>query len=644
MSGSSGLCDFVVGLHDDWLEDRKNILDHQMNTALKLFKGEDIGKWKFEEGKEWRSDTVIKWVKVKVFSAFSVLCDVLFQGGQIPFNLIDSPFNKQELDEQGQERSEESRDQMRDKIQEQNADRKADREYMRKIMALAIYGLSWSKYDVIEVERQFYQPTDYGPEGYQEQRFEPGSSAEKVPGWSYRSPLCIVWDMDNEDIQKGGGVIEIDALSAYDLRQKKGGFGYIDDNIDHILVEHEKDTKLSEDDSALKPGKRLLTKHRANIRLLECWVLAPRALVETFEKDLENKVSPDDFTIELENEDQGDDVEIMVQIAKSSSKEEIVKFSRVEPEMRPYQLGVWEQQIDETTGHGIPESMKDLSTTYNGLIRAFEDNTKTAGNVERAVIKDYVAPGQLSTPHKPGKQYDIDPSIGDVRKAIMPVVTPDVTGGIVQGLNIVQELIDIIPQIPSILHAGTEKQGKKTAFETSQLIEMAGKYLGSVIRNIDEQFIEPETTWNYRYNMADPDYKGEKGNWVVHPNGFSSFQNKVVRLQKLKEILGMIVQNELLGAETKLRPHLEEIYKGSDLDPDVFLKSEEEKQKEMEQRAMAEEKARRELQAAEEAKLQMEADLKVKQAIVEGGIESDQAEEEFQREMKRDKKEKGDKS
>jgi len=619
MSGSSGLCEYIVGRYDDWAKDRKDILDGQMNTALKLFKGEDIGKWKFEEAEGWRASTVIKWVKVKVFSAYSVLCDVLFQGGKIPFNLVDSPFNKHELEnEDAQERTENARDQMRDKIQEQNADRKADREYMRKIMAMAIYGLAWSKYNVIDVDREYYDQVSFG----QEQRFESASTTEKVPGWEYRSPFSIVWDMDCENIQKGGGIIESENVSPYDLRQKKGQSGCIDTNIDHILAEHDKEAKLDEDSGTLPPGKRLLNKHRANIQILEAWVLAPRALVESFEKDVKNKVSPDNYSIQVENEDEGDDVEIMAQIAKSSSKQEIIKFIRNEPNKRPYCLAVWEQLVDETTGHGIPESMKDLSTTYNGLIRSIEDNVKQSGNVERAVKRSFFRPGQLDTPHKPGKQYDVDESVDDVRKAIMPIVTPDITQGSVQFLNIVHELLDIVPQIPSILHGGTEKDGKKTAFETSQLIEMAGKYLGSITRNIDEGLIEPETKWIYDYNMADPEYPGEKGNWIVHPGGFSSFQNKVVKIQKLKELLGMIVSNEQLMAEAKIRPHLDEIYKGSDLDPDVFLKSEDDKAKEQEQQAIMREQAKKEMQEQEQIK-----------ASTEAATKSALAEEEFQRKM-----------
>ena len=618
MSGSSGLCQFIVGRYDDWAKDRKDILDGQMNTALKLFKGEDISKWKFEEAEDWRSSTVIKWVKVKVFSAYSVLCDVLFQGGKIPFNLIDSPFNKRELDEEGQKLNETSREQMQDKIQEQNADRKADREYMRKIMAMSIYGLAWSKYNIVDVDREYYDQVSYGSA----QRFQQASTTEKVPGWEYRSPFSIVWDMDNEDIQKGGGVIEQESLSAYDLRQKKGQHGYIDANIDHILAEHDKDSKIDEDGNSLPPGKRLLNKHRANIKTLEAWILAPRALVESFEKDVENKVEPDNYSTDIEHEDQGDDVEIMAVVAKSTSKEEIIKFIRHEPNKRPYRLAVWEQLVDETTGHGIPESMKDLSTTYNGLIRSIEDNTKLSGNVERAVKKSFFKPGQLDTPHKPGKQYDVDESVDDVRKALMPIITPDVTQGSVQVLSIVHELIDIMPQIPSILHGGTEKDGKKTAFETSQLIEMAGKYLGSVIRNIDEQFIEPETKWVYDYNMADPEYPGQKGNWVVHPNGFTSFQNKVVKIQKLKELLGMIVSNENLMSEAKIRPHLDEIYKGSDLDPEVFLKSEEEKAEEQQQQAMMREQAKKEMLEQEQAKVSADA-----------AVKSKLAEEEFHRKM-----------
>lgn len=63
--------------------------------------------------------------------------------------------------------------------------------------------------------------------------------------------------------------------------------------------------------------------------------------------------------------------------------------------------------------------------------------------------------------------------------------------------------------------------------------------------------------------------------------GFPLFQSKYVRNNNIRQMLQLVLSDpELLRSEAKLRPYLEELCKGSDLDDQVFLKTEADKQKE----------------------------------------------------------------
>jgi hypothetical protein len=62
----------------------------------------------------------------------------------------------------------------------------------------------------------------------------------------------------------------------------------------------------------------------------------------------------------------------------------------------------------------------------------------------------------------------------------------------------------------------------------------------------------------------------------VIATGFSSFQNQVVRLNKLLQTLNTIIASPDLSRMHKLQWLLTEIYKAQDIDPDQLLKSPEE--------------------------------------------------------------------
>jgi len=165
-----------------------------------------------------------------------------------------------------------------------------------------------------------------------------------------------------------------------------------------------------------------------------------------------------------------------------------------------------------------------------------------------------------------------------------------------------------VSQLPKILQGEVSTQGKpETAFQSNQLQINAGKYLGGVIKNIDEGIIEPMGNAFQRYNMLMR--QGPEGNFVAKATGFSSFQNTMMRLQKLMQYITLVLSDDRLAAEGKLRETLEEIVKAMDLSPDLHLKSAQEKQEAAEQEAAAaaeQENKVKEL-AAEQARMEEEA-------------------------------------
>ncbi|EFK95700.1 conserved hypothetical protein, partial [sediment metagenome] len=247
--------------------------------------------------------------------------------------------------------------------------------------------------------------------------------------------------------------------------------------------------------------------------------------------------------------------------------------------------------LDEAQGQGIPDNMEGIQYLFNGILRSGLDNYKLAANVILALKSRFFEdPAQLDQPVKPGLRFDLSDSCDDARKAMQQVIIQDVSQSAMPWLQQLWAIKDTISNVPDILQGtiGPQQKGD-TAYEWSQRLDFGSKYIGLGIRNYDEMMIEPEVMDLYVYNMRDPNFQGGKGDYIVHANGFASFQDKLIKTQKLKEMLGLMLASEALGVWVKVRPHIEQIYRNLDLDPEEFLKTEEEYQQE--QKAQAEQQA-----------------------------------------------------
>jgi hypothetical protein len=221
---------------------------------------------------------------------------------------------------------------------------------------------------------------------------------------------------------------------------------------------------------------------------------------------------------------------------------------------------------------------------------------------------------------------DIASECDDARKAFSQVVLTDVSS---QCLNLIPKCDQYAEEdsmLPRITQ-GMESDKTMTAYETAQQLEKATKYISTVIRNFDESWIEPVIDWCYRYNMMDPKIQKGKGAYKIQALGFASFQDKVVRVQQLRGALMLALSNPVLTYNTEIRELLQELYRRSDIDPDVYMKSvqrlEEESAKQQADPMML---ATLQKLAAEIEKLRADATAKIAQAEVNSGkLQIDQA-------------------
>lgn len=652
MANNTGLAQFLLKRWDEWDKNWKTVLGPKLEANLAAIQNKDDPSkkpFKHEEGIDWRSDVNLPIIKTKIFALYSMICDIILKGDTLQFGLKRSPYEEElnEADEPARQKWEKDKQLMEDKIKEQLQEFKAIREKKKKLLGLLTYGRCWSKFDKRLVKIKTYAPVMVASqwEEPQEEATEWARQVIKkqVPGHRYISIWNIRWDMETENIQEGSGIAERMFDSVYGLRQlkKKQDEFYIPEHIQKVIDEHKHSHSSGDDMDSVEPGIREFANRKKGIRRIGFWIRAPRKNVEEFEDKISQmrikkgrnylNYDPENFdlTTVTDDDESGDDVEIMAEVAG----EEVIRFARVDPGIRPFKTAVAEITLDDSVAWGIGDNLKDMAYIGIGLWRAFLDNARLQANVILATKRRMFAdPGKADDPITPGWRLEVSESCDDARKALAQVTIQDTTGGLINGMGINDKHIDRFSMLPEILQGSVlPKQKPDTAYELSQLMENATRYVGSIVKN-DDELTEDEIKDLYDYNMDDPEVKG-KGNYTVYATGFATFQKKVVQLTVLKQLLVMSLADPELRKEIKNRAHLEVIYEDSELDPDDFLKSE--KEKLIEQKAMAQIQAEAALgaqqQAAQAQAMQLEQDTT--KIAAKGKVDSDLKEQDFQREI-----------
>lgn len=640
MATKTGLAEYLTKRFEAWKKDRQTILEPKWQNALNSMKRVDNStkkKFKKDEGEDWRDDSYIGITKAKIYTVYSILVEILLNKGQIPFSLEPSPYQTDLMDDQQQAAIESEIDKMEDLIREQQADRKADREMMKKLLSLLIYACCISKYNIESVIRKRWAKQAYVKQGLEQYaeaqavRYEQQTDERPVPGHVYVSVWNMFWDMEGGDLQTCDGYCERQMVSCTDLRKKKGKPYYIDEAIDRAISEYRKNQSVKDSD-ALPPGQREISDRKKSLLDLEFWCVAPRRLVYSVLSDIGKGVDPNEweFTDPSDREETDEEVEILCEMVG----DEIIRIAPNQTGERPHKVAFWECNLDELTGDGIPDNLTDIQHLLNGLVRAFMDNKKLSANVILGVKERLLAdPSQLDNGIKPGTKLNISEATDDVRKALQQVTIQDVGATLMDAIGLIWSWKDSISQVPEILQGSTlPKNRTDTAYELSQLLQFGSKYIGMGVANFDEAIIEPEVTDLYNYNMMDPNVQEGKGEWTVHAEGFETIQEKLVKTQKLKELLGLVFAAPQLLTFVKVRPHLEGIYSSMDLDPEDYLKSEEEIQQEM----IAQQQAQQQEAFLQRAEMEKARTQQLEDKAIDNKLESDQKEQDFQRDIIKD--------
>jgi hypothetical protein len=588
--------DLVTYILDDcldvWKQQRKNLIEGKWQENLDAFNCDSNGKkWKkSEDEEEWMSKTFVPITKIKILGFWSIIIDLLLMNNRIPFDLKPSPLDQLNLNKQDKAYDDAIQAQIeagKMLIDQQFLDCQADRVLMKLVMSDAMYGECISKFYVKEVVRKGYVQKSYAPQGLPDPegkytRFEKVEEVHNSPAVEYWSVWDVWRDLETDNLQDGVGIICYQPRSAYHMRKKIGQPYYIDQSILDVISGKSaiqagvvpQGTSTS-NTSSEPPGRRQIKKRRNNIEVFEFWGRAPRVAVEKFEKEAGLR---EDVTESENGIDDGDEIEILCEIANN----EIIRFCRNEEGHRPWYRSVWEEKLDYSYASGVADNVADMQLVINGMTRAYENNKKLSGNVMG--IGNSEKTPNWDKKFKPGLYIEADETVEDVRTAWQQIIITDVGESLMNGMGMFERYADDSSMLPKIVQGATlDKRKPDTFSEMNMLQQNAGKYTGGVIKNLDEGTIENWCNDFFSYNMDDPANQQGKGNFIAQALGYSSYQDRIVRVNKILQALQLVGGNPEFSKECQLDKMLFEAFKALDIDTGSFIKTEEQKQAEFQQ-------------------------------------------------------------
>lgn len=578
----AGPTEYLQTRFTNYQTNRKNIQDKWDRNHRAFIREEGDEVWKSGEGEKWRSKTYLGKTREKVMAATALIIDIMLQSGKIPYAFKPSRWQSEGLvSPDDQLLIEQSIEAMTAHVDQQLVDTHADRQLMKHAMSLGLYGMTWGKRIVHDVKRSGWRKQTLTVDGIEDYSRTPTAETWakwqvqfKSPGWVYVPVWDIFWDLESPDnIQESAGLFHRQIVSPFWLRSKIGRPYFIESNLIAAAKEagspganQSPNINDTTDMTSLAPMLRDMTYRNNTLTYREYWGRIPREQAKKIEENLVQygwEGEPSDLHIE-ESEQPGDEVEVLACTCGSH----IVRYCRNTPDNRPFASAKCEDNIEEETPWGIADNCEPLQMVINGAMRAFEDNKKLSANVILALKRRLLE--RCPDTFTPGMKLEISEECDDARKAIQQVVIQDVGQSLVSLLEMALPMLDDSSMVPRIAQGFTDPN-VQTATEVSVRQVQASKYIGMIIRNLDEGIVEPLVQYLYEYNMDDPDVVEGKGNYTVQALGFSAYQNKVERLRKIQELLALALSNPSLEKMTKLKNLYREVVKATDLDPDFVV-------------------------------------------------------------------------
>jgi hypothetical protein len=493
-----------------------------------------IGKYKsnvIPKGEEWRTRIFIKATKVKCLAALSQFMQA-------------KRANQQIIETEALDGNDDAAKRMKEKIQEQLEETKFPQKLDTAGIDKILYGNCWMQSPVIESKETGKWVPDSrfarlaAMLGRQIGSYKFDKKSDPVPGALNRNVFEMYPYQFSEGPQSGEGVFHRPVLTEYDLMDLADKPGFDKDVIAALVKLGEEDVYIDDGRNDKEAARGMMIGSRKGYDL--CFYSGKFNVKPLREAGIERWKDVYGYK------------EIWAWVIKHSSGNKILKVVpaptvRVK---RPFYTSVYERVPYETLGVGIGENIMDSQELINGAVRLFVDAKKLA-LPQVAVNKSKFTPGQKLA-FGLAKIWQF--SSGDPKEAIYPFSLTDVSGGLLDLIELAERFADEITQQPKWSAGATDMSNvNKTAAGLGMLMNAQSQVSQLSIESFDDDIIQPVAQSFYDYNMQFDKDPLIKGNMLIKASGLSAVMQKDAMNQAMIQIMTFILNPMVMSSPYALR-------------------------------------------------------------------------------------------
>lgn len=565
-----------------WKEARQNIEDEWLKDLRQFnaqYETDTLSRIRAAGGS--KSEVYIGLTRTKVMAAYSRLIDLLFQPGQLPFEVAPTPMPDmpglaqwitekavREIMENGgpaaaadpmlvAERMSEIKvaffkeakaraERMQKVVEDQMVEGDFERHCKDAILEMCMLGTGAIKIGTVRLCQDAHWTVD--PEGnsalvYMEKAYPEMQSVTVFD--LYPDPFCT--SMEDCD-----GIFRRHVLTKQQFRSLKSVPGFNEDIIDEMLLtpgigvyteeQHERDRRNL-------AGTLNTANTPLRYEVLEWWGPVDG-------KDLQ------DAGVDMKEKDLNREFQANIWLCGGRVLK--AQLNPLPKRTIPYKLVPYERSPHSIWGTGVPRMMRDSQQTMNAGVRIFIDNMAISSGPQVEVNTDLLAAGEDPTKIYPWRVWLREG--GDAQQPMVRFYQPQNNAAVLSSvIEMFRRFADETTSLPSYTHGQQTSSLNATATGMSMLMGAANVNLKSVVKNIDDFLIEPAVEALYDWNMEFSDDPTIKGDLKVNARGSTALIQKEVQSQRILQFLSLVA-NPMLAPLVDIPVLLKDAAKSMDLD------------------------------------------------------------------------------
>jgi hypothetical protein len=275
----------------------------------------------------------------------------------------------------------------------------------------------------------------------------------------------------------------------------------------------------------------------------------------------------------------------------------------------PYDFCYWQEQEDSIWGSGIYEAIRDDQDMMNFVYGMIVEG-KTMASLPMVALNPNAFDAKSDDFYQmyAGKIWRLKAG-ESVNDAFKSVIIPDVTGGLVELLKIIERNTDLASgQVPIGMGAGAQYQ-TKTATGMQILNENANKLTSGVVRSLNNM-ITANVQAVYHWLMADSKDVSIKGDFLCLAKSYDTFMAKEVTINQVLQLIQVVGQVPEMRDRFNFEKLAVPLKAGLGLEIDGLIKSEEESAQDIQQ-------AQAQMQEQQQQAAKLESDVYETKAVVD---------------------------